>query len=458
MQRAEIAAFAPGVARLGVVVGIVKPPPSDPTLARLPRRVQDVDGAITINVAGLRPSQPAGTRAASQPPQPIRQPFQPAASRAALPGFTRAAHGHQPMTMPANGQRLLTALDPIIHLGAHIPGDRRGLGRYPSPPPGPVPPHARDVQPMEADGPESPLVTQPQPPAPPAAMDVDPRPAPSAPLPDVPLVDPLLEWLVDEDQNSLPRARLRLQVLAFRDQYPSLWQRHAQNASYPPHPEVRTAAAGSILQPAPESALPAQDQQIAVQPAPPLPAQIQPPAAQPAPAAPRVEQGATDAPVRVPSESGGNAGRNQSVGRGGVRSVAPPRAPRSPPHRSSPSPSTVADRQGRPARDSGGTGRGGTSTAPGRGRGGGAAGRGSGRPLVRTGALGPIAPPPPSPIPPSPSQPPRSAPFEGPASAARRRHQSQDRSVSQHAWHHPARLPTSQSFPSPPGPSRRATQ
>ena len=104
------------------------------------------------------------------------------------------------------------------------------------------------------------------------------------------------------------------------------------------------------------------------------------------------------------------------------------------------------------------TGRGGTSTAPGRGRGGGAAGRGSGRPLVRTGALGHIAPPPPSPIPPSPSQPPRSAPLEGPASAARRRHQSQDRSVSQHAWHHPARLPTSQSFPSPPGPSRRATQ
>ena len=56
-QRAAIAAFAPGVARLGVVVGIVKPPPSDPTLARLPRRLQDVDGLITINVAGLRPSQ-----------------------------------------------------------------------------------------------------------------------------------------------------------------------------------------------------------------------------------------------------------------------------------------------------------------------------------------------------------------------------------------------------------------
>ena len=202
---------------------------------------------------------------------------------------------------------------------------------------------------MEADGPESPLVAQPQPPAPPTAMEVDPRPAPTAPLPEVPLVDPLLEGLTDEDQNSLPREQLRLRVLAFRDQYPSLWQRYAQDASYPPHPEVRSAAAGSVLQPATGvSALPAQDQSTALQP---TPAQNQPPAVQPEPAAPRVEHSATGAPVRVPSESVGQAGRNH--GGGGVRSLAPPRAPRSPPLRSSPSPSNVADRQDRPARDSG---------------------------------------------------------------------------------------------------------
>ena len=451
-QRAAIAAFAPGVARLGVVVGIVKPPPSDPTLARLPRRLQDVDGLITINVAGLRPSQPASTGIASAP---ARQPYQPAAPRAALPGFIRAAHGHHPMAMPAGGQRLSTALDPIIHLGAHIPGDRRGLGRYPSPPPGPVPPHARDVQPMESDRPESPLAAQPQPPAPPAAMDVDPPPVP---LQDVPLVDPLLQWLADEDPNSLPHAQLRLQVLAIRDQYPSLWQRYAQDASYPPHPEVRSAAAASVLQSAPEPALPAQQ---AAQPAPALLAQHQPTAGQPEPAALPVEQGATGASVRVPSESGGNAGRHQGLGRGGLRSVAQPRDPRSPPPCSSPSSPTVADRQGGPVRDSGyseGTGRGDTSAGTPRGRGRGAAGRGSGRTLVRPGALGPIAPPPPSPITASPSQQARSAPLEGPASAARRRHQSQDHSVSQHAWHHPARLPTSQSLPPPPGSTGRATK
>ena len=55
---ADMAAFAPGVMRLGVVVGIVCPPASDTGPRRLPRAFQDCSGEVTIQVAGHKLPQP----------------------------------------------------------------------------------------------------------------------------------------------------------------------------------------------------------------------------------------------------------------------------------------------------------------------------------------------------------------------------------------------------------------
>ena len=56
--RADMAAFAPGIRRLGVVVGIVRPPASDTGLRKLPRAFKDVTGEATIRVAGHKLPQP----------------------------------------------------------------------------------------------------------------------------------------------------------------------------------------------------------------------------------------------------------------------------------------------------------------------------------------------------------------------------------------------------------------
>ena len=62
--RADIAAFAPGVMRLGVVVGIIRHLASDTGRKKLPRAFQDVSGEVTIRVAGHKlPQQQMDHRA-----------------------------------------------------------------------------------------------------------------------------------------------------------------------------------------------------------------------------------------------------------------------------------------------------------------------------------------------------------------------------------------------------------
>ena len=176
-HRADISAFAPDVMKLGVLVGIVRPPASDPTLARLPRAFADVGGAVSIRVAGSTPQQPG-----EQPmPALAQQAFVPASS---IPQ-------HPP---PNPRQVLLRPLDAVIDLHGRSSGDRRGLGmphgRVPLPGPPAYPPgFGSDF--TAATGPPMPpyqfpggLYLPPPPPPPPArqpthahgptAMEIDP--------------------------------------------------------------------------------------------------------------------------------------------------------------------------------------------------------------------------------------------------------------------------------------------
>ena len=227
----EVSAVAPGLGRCGVVVGIVRPPPADPTLSRLPKSLQDFGGggAARIRVSHHSPAvptpnphvshSPSLTAVSAAPvqhpevvtlprvrgpppphlplPHPRQQPpsvagpphpaysFQPSRHHLPLPpppppprrgppgllssqrrsvtappahlrgtprafshapnqprdprGFVAEMHPN-PTRQPITSSYPLTrALDPIIDMGAHLPGDFRGIGRFPSPPPGPAP-------------------------------------------------------------------------------------------------------------------------------------------------------------------------------------------------------------------------------------------------------------------------------------------------------------------------------
>ena len=112
-QRADIAAFAPEVMKLGVVVGIVRPPASDPTLDRRPRTFTDVDSTVSIRVAAPKP-QPQPEQAAADSAQ---RPFVPATSASQRgPALLR--------------QPLSRALDAVTDLHGRYHGDRRGLGMH----------------------------------------------------------------------------------------------------------------------------------------------------------------------------------------------------------------------------------------------------------------------------------------------------------------------------------------
>ena len=61
------------------------------------------------------------------------------------------------------------------------------------------------------------------------------------PLPDVPLVDPVLRWLEDESDPAMDTWTRRDRVRRLQSEYPSVWQRHSLNGTFPPSPEVRSA-------------------------------------------------------------------------------------------------------------------------------------------------------------------------------------------------------------------------
>lgn len=253
-HRGEISAIAPDLGRCGVIVGVVRPPPTDLTLSLLPSSFQDTGsgGVVRVSVSYHHPvvpppptSAPPGPApppasgpppapapatvsvpAASPPPPPPALPLlqpqpppptlpppmayhagphqQPASRRGRqhpaagyqpssthlplppppppprrfrthrhispsrsvrrrlptqgrahssfhpphlppqprsshigmtpLPGFV-AATGHSPPLQHSISTPLTRALDPILDLGAHLPRDTRGIGRFPDPPP-----------------------------------------------------------------------------------------------------------------------------------------------------------------------------------------------------------------------------------------------------------------------------------------------------------------------------------
>jgi hypothetical protein len=230
----EIAVIAPSLGRCGVVIGIVRPPASDPTLSRLPKNLQDFGGggaarirvshhssaastptppvphpptvaaALTGPLQGHRagprqrdmapppPHLPLPTPRRQSPlmtgrthpatqfqPSPFHLPFPPPprpprrtppAAFSSFQGRGRECSSAQPRTLPLPSSQashstrapphrgfvpaahpiptlqlssvplpLSRALDPILDMGAHLPGDFRGIGRYPDPPPGPAP-------------------------------------------------------------------------------------------------------------------------------------------------------------------------------------------------------------------------------------------------------------------------------------------------------------------------------
>lgn len=141
-QKAELAAFAPEVMRLGVLVGIVRPPASDPLLSKLPRTFDDVSGTVTIRVTGGPPAQPnhspqhqAGAQTPTAPQHPAQHQEAPAFVPAAIPAQTLP---------PPLRQVLLRPLDAVQDLHGRCQGDRRGLGMpqaaVPPPRPPPYPP------------------------------------------------------------------------------------------------------------------------------------------------------------------------------------------------------------------------------------------------------------------------------------------------------------------------------
>ena len=267
-QKADIAAFAPEVMKLGVVVGVVRPPASDPTLSQLPRQFSDVGGTVTIRVTGSRPQQPAAASA----PQP----------------FVRSNEAPQ-QQHSAPRQALLRPLDAVTDLDGRLHGDRRGLGimqpvmppprpppyppgfgpgsmaprglpmppfhfwRAPLPPPprGPPPAHALAPVEMEIDPlvlPQTAVLAtsqlgQQNPPAQNEPQDAVPMETeqPVAALPDVPLVDSAMRWLEDEEDPSRSQEARREHLRQLHSRYPAVWQGYAADSSYPPAPEVRSS-------------------------------------------------------------------------------------------------------------------------------------------------------------------------------------------------------------------------
>ena len=244
-HRADITAFAPGVMKLGVVVGVVRPPASDPTLSQLPRQFSDVGGTVTIRVTGSRPQQPA---AASAPQTFVRSNEAP----------------HQQHSAPR--QALLRPLDAVTDLDGRLHGDRRGLGMMqpvmPPPRPPPYPPGFGPGSMAPSGLPMPPfhfwrVPLPPPPPGPPPAhalgpveMEIDPLLSPQtavpatsqlATLPDVPLVDSAMRWLEDEEDPSRSQEARREHLRQLHSRYPAVWQNYAADSSYPPAPEVRSS-------------------------------------------------------------------------------------------------------------------------------------------------------------------------------------------------------------------------
>lgn len=239
-HKAEIAAIAPNVMRMGVVVGVVKPPAGDRMLLRLPRTLQDVDRAIHISVVG---SQPV---VATPPPPSLARP------EPVLQGFVRAI-GRPGPPQVAVSHHLARALDPVVDLGAHIAGDRRGLGHFPPPPRGPIPAHARtDAREMPLDM-DVEYPDQPPLPAPPSG-GTDSAPLPEAgpmprvvasasrqPLPDVPLTETTMEWLAEYEDPPRSVQERQDHVARLIVDYPAVWAQYSHDTSRCPAPEVRTA-------------------------------------------------------------------------------------------------------------------------------------------------------------------------------------------------------------------------
>lgn len=75
--KADLSAFVPQVMRLGVMLGIVKPPASDISLSKLPRQFPNIDGLVGIKVHGHFPKGPSAP--------PPRQQFIPARQPAPAP-------------------------------------------------------------------------------------------------------------------------------------------------------------------------------------------------------------------------------------------------------------------------------------------------------------------------------------------------------------------------------------
>lgn len=128
-QRGELAAFAPDVIRLGVVIGIVRAPTGDAGLGKLPRKLRDLDSTITIQVSGHRvpadTQDPQATGMRVNIPAP-RHPSQ------AMPGFVRADPSFRvppPAPLPVG-----RPLDIFRDLHSRLHRDRRGLGMEFPPP------------------------------------------------------------------------------------------------------------------------------------------------------------------------------------------------------------------------------------------------------------------------------------------------------------------------------------
>ena len=140
-QRGELAAFAPDVMRLGVVIGIVRAPVGDTGLGKLPRKLRDLDSTITIQVTGHRvppdTQTPQVTGMRTNIPAPRH-------STQAMPGFVRADPSFRvppPAPLPIG-----RPLDIFSDLHSRLHRDRRGLGmEFPAPSSGmqfPTPPLA----------------------------------------------------------------------------------------------------------------------------------------------------------------------------------------------------------------------------------------------------------------------------------------------------------------------------
>ena len=62
-----------------------------------------------------------------------------------------------------------------------------------------------------------------------------------APLLDVVLVDPVQRWLEDESDPAMDTETQRSRVRRLQSEYPSVWQRHSLDSTYPPASEVSSA-------------------------------------------------------------------------------------------------------------------------------------------------------------------------------------------------------------------------